>query len=128
MLRYHQLGSVLSGHINSKPTLFPHILLVQRRPWHDKKANRRDERTIGAIKGFQKRLCPPPFEVPKVRLLIKNGLCLYSDLCFLCGRGAHVQKSSENKLSENEKWSQKRLDGKYDGYMRGPDGAEIRIC
>ena len=128
MLRYHQLGSVLSGPINSKPTFFPHILLVQRRPWHDKKANRRDKGTIGAKTCLQKRFCPTSFEVQKIRFLIKSGLCLYSELCFLCGRGAHSQKSSENKLSENEKWSPKRLDGKYDGYMRGLDGAEKRKC
>ena len=60
--------------------------------------------------------------------LIKNALCPYSELCFLCGRGAHFQKNRETKLSESEKWSQKRLDGKYDGYMRGLDGAEERNC
>ena len=27
-------------------------------------------------------------------------------------------------MPESEKWSQKTLDGKYDGYMRGLDGAE----
>ena len=37
-------------------------------------------------------------------------------------------KNRENKSSEGEKWSQKRLDGKYDGYMRGLDGAEKRKC
>ena len=128
MLRYHQLGSVLSGPINGKPTFSPHILLVQRRPWHDKKANRGDKGPIGAKKGHQKRLYPTPFEVQKVIFLIKDALCLYSELCFLCGRGAHFQKNREQKSSESEKWSQKRLDGKYDGYMRGLDGAEKRKC
>ena len=112
MLRYHQLGSVLSGPINSKPTFFPHILLVQRRPWHDKKANRRDKGTIGAKKCLQKRLCPTPFDVQKVIFLIKNWLWVYSELCFLCGRGAHFQKKYEKGLPESETWSQKRLDGK----------------
>ena len=128
MLRYHQLGSVLSGPINSKPTFSPHILLVQRRPWHDKKANRRDKGTIGAKKGLQKRLYPNPFEVQKVIFLIKNALCPYSELCFLCGRGAHFQKNREKTSSESEKWSQRGLDGKYDGYMRGLDRTEKRKC
>ena len=61
-------------------------------------------------------------------VFIKNALCPYSELCFLCGRGAHFQKNREQKSSESEKWSQKRLDGKYDGYMRGLDGAEKRKC
>ena len=96
MLRYHRLGSVLSGPINSKPTFFPHMLLVQRRPWHDKKANRRDKGTIGAKKGLQKNLYPTPFEVQKVIFLIRNALCLYSELCFLCRRRAHFQNKYEN--------------------------------
>ena len=32
------------------------------------------------------------FEVQKVMPLIKNALCLHSDLCFLWRRGAHFQK------------------------------------
>ena len=35
------------------------------------------------------------FEVQKVRLLIKNALCLYSELCFLPERGAQFQKNHE---------------------------------
>ena len=34
-------------------------------------------------------------EGEKVILLIKNGLWLYSELCFLCWRGAHFQKNHE---------------------------------
>ena len=48
-----------------------------------------------AEKHHQNRLYLGRFGVQKVRLLIKNGLCLYSELCFLCGRGPHFQKSSE---------------------------------
>ena len=96
MLRYHRLGSVLSGPINSKPTFFPHILLAQRRPCHDKKGKRRDKGAIGAKKGLQKRLYPTLVEVQKVIFLIKNALCLYSELCLLCGRGTHFQKNDEN--------------------------------
>ena len=33
-----------------------------------------------------------PFEVPKVRFLIKNALGRSPKLCFLCGRGAHFYK------------------------------------
>ena len=65
---------------------------------------------------------------PKTRLFIKIGLCLYSELCFLHGRGAHFQKSSEKKSTENKKLSQKRLDGKSYGYMKGLDGTEKRNC
>ena len=68
------------------------------------------------------------FEVQKVMFLIKNALCLYLELCFLQQRGVHFQKIHEKKWSESEKWSQKTLDGKYDGYMRGLDGAEKRKC
>ena len=128
MLRYPRFGPVLSGPINSKPTLLRRILLVQRRPWHDKKANRRDKGTIGAKKGLQKRLYPTPFEVQKVISLIKNDVCPYSETCFLCRRGAHFQKNRETKLPESEKWNQKTLDGKYDGYMRGPGGAKKWKC
>ena len=62
------------------------MLFVQRRPWHDKKANRRDKGTIGAKTCFQKMLCPTPVEVQKLRFMIKNGMCLYLELCFLCKR------------------------------------------
>ena len=35
------------------------------------------------------------FEVEKVRILIKNALCLYLELCFLQQQGAHFQKNHE---------------------------------
>ena len=38
-----------------------------------------------------------PFEVQKVRFLIKNALWLYSELCFLCRRGAQFHKNHEKK-------------------------------
>ena len=46
------------------------------------------------------------FEVQKVICSIKNALWLYSELCFLCRRGAHFQKVHEKMLPESEKWSQ----------------------
>ena len=41
----------------------------------------------------QNRLYLMLFDVEKVRLFIKNALWLYSELCFLCRRGARVQKN-----------------------------------
>ena len=128
ILRIHRLRSVLSGPVNSKPTFLRRILLVQRGPRYDEKGNRRDKGAKWAKKGLQKRLYPTPFEVQKVICLIKNALCSYSELCFLCRRGAHFQKNRETKVPESEKWNQKTLDGKYDGYMRGLDGAEEQKC
>ena len=66
MLRFHRLRPVLSGPINSKPTFLRGILPVQRRPWYDKKGNRRDKGAIGAKYGFQKRSYPTLFDVEKV--------------------------------------------------------------
>ena len=68
------------------------------------------------------------FEVQKVRFLIKDTLWLYSELCFLCRRGAHFQKIHEKRWLESEKWSRKALDGKCDGYMWGLGGAKNRKC
>ena len=47
---------------------------------------------------------PGRFDVEKVICFIKNALCLYSELCFLCGRGWQFQKIHEKKRSESEKW------------------------
>ena len=79
-----------------------------------------------AEKHDQKRLKLGRFDVEKMRFFSNNALGRFTKLCFLCGRGGHVQKNGEKKLSESEKWSQKTLDGKCDGYMRGLDGAEKR--
>ena len=49
------------------------------------------------------------FDVQKVTFLIKNALWLYSELCFLCRRGAQFQKFHENKWSEIEKWDPSRV-------------------
>ena len=46
------------------------------------------------------------FELQKVRCSIKNALWLYSELCFLCMRGAHFQELHEKMLPESEKRSQ----------------------
>ena len=61
-------------------------------------------------------------------VFIKNAVCPYSELCFLCGRGAHFQKIREKSGRKVKNGAKKRLDGKYDGYMRGLDGAEERNC
>ena len=52
-------------------------------------------------------------EGEKVILLIKNALWLYSELCFLCWRGAHFQKNHEKMLPGSEKW-----DLNYVGYIK----------
>ena len=81
-----------------------------------------------AEKHDQNRLKLGRFDVEQMAFVIKNAFGRSSKLCFLCGRGAHFQKNREQKLPESEKWSQKTLDGKYDGYMRRLDGAEKRKC
>ena len=68
------------------------------------------------------------FDVQKVRFFIKDALCLYLELCFLCRRGVHFQKTHEKKWSESEKRSRKTLDGKCDGYMWGLGGAQKWEC
>ena len=68
------------------------------------------------------------FEIQKVMFLIKNALCLYLELCFLCGRGVHFQEIHEKKWSESEKWSRETLYGKCDGYMWGLGGAQKWEC
>ena len=45
-------------------------------------------------------------EGEKVIRLIKNALWLYSELCFLCRRGAHFQKIHEKMLPGSEKGNQ----------------------
>ena len=53
------------------------------------------------------------FDIEKVRLFIKNALCLYLELCFPCGRGAQFQKNREKKWPESENWSQNNV-----GYIK----------
>ena len=76
----------------------------------------------------QNRLYLSLFDVEKVRFFIQNALWLYSELCFLCRRGWHFQKSHEKKWSESEKWTRKTLDGTCEGYMCGLGGAKKRKC
>ena len=64
------------------------------------------------------------FDVEKVKVFIKNALCLYLELCSPCGRGAQFQKNHEKKWSESEKWGRKTLDCKGDGYTWGLGGAK----
>ena len=55
--------------------------------------------------------------------------CSYIKNCASCVGGQHifrkVMKKSRQKIKNGAK---KRLDGKYDGCMRGLDGAERRKC
>ena len=64
------------------------------------------------------------FDVEKVRVFIKNALCLYLELCFPCRRGAQFQNYHEKKWSESQKWGRKALYCKGDGYMWGLGGAK----
>ena len=61
----------------------------------------------------QNRLYLGLFDVEKMRLFIKNALWLYSELCFLCRRGAHLQKKREKKMPESERGSQNNV-----GYIK----------
>ena len=90
--------------------IFPTCFACPKEPWHDKKANRRDKGTIGAKTCLQKMLCPTTVEVQNLRLMIKNGLCLYLELCFLCKRGPYFHKSIE-------KSRQKMKNGAKRGWM-----------
>ena len=92
------------------------------------KGERSEQQSDKAENHHQNGVDSGRFEVQKLRFLIKNALLLYSELCFLLQRGAHFQKNHETKWPESEKWSRKTLDGKFDGYMRGLDGAEKRKC
>ena len=90
------------------------------------KGDRIEQQSDRAENHHQNGLDLGRFEVQKVVLLIKNALCLYLELCFLCRRGVHFQRIHRKKWSESEKWSQKTLDGKCDGYMWGLGGAKKR--
>ena len=92
------------------------------------KGERNEQQSDRAENHNQNGLYLGRFEVEKVRCLIKNGLWLYLELCFLRRQGAHFQKNHEQTLSESEKWSRKTLDVKCDGYMRGLGGAKKRKC
>ena len=76
----------------------------------------------------QNRLYLSLFDIKKVGFFIKTALGLYSELCFLHRRGAHFHKIHEKTWPENEKWSRESLDGKWNEYVRGLDGAENRKC
>ena len=66
------------------------------------------------------------FDDEKVRFLIKKSLCLYSELWFLCGRGAHFYKKGEKRWPENENWVRKKFNGKFDAYKKLPKTAVFR--
>ena len=70
------------------------------------KDQRTKQRTDRAENHHQNRLYLGLFDVEKMRFFVKNALWLYSELCFLCRRGAHFQKVHEKMLPESEKWSQ----------------------
>ena len=63
-------------------------------------------------------------DVEKLRFLLKNALCRYSELCLLPTRGVHFQKNREKKLSEGEECNRKALDGNGDAYMCGLGGPQ----
>ena len=92
------------------------------------KGERIEPQGDGAENHDQNRLKSSRFDIEKMRFFFKDALGRSSKLCFLCRRGGHFQNNRENKLPESEKWSQKTLDGKYDGYTMGLDGAEKRKC
>ena len=106
ILRIHRLRSVLSGPVNSKPTLLRRILLLQRGPRYDEKGNRRDKGAIGAKKCLRKRLYPTLFDVEKVDLLLQNAWYRFWKLCFLLGQEAHVCKNDETcgRKVKNAPW------------------------
>ena len=81
------------------------------------KGERSEQQSDRAEHHHQNGLDLGRFEVQKVMLLIKNALCLYLELCFLCRPGVHFQKNHGKKWSEIEKWSRETLDGKCDVYM-----------
>ena len=92
------------------------------------KRERSERQGDGAEKHNQNMLNLGRFDIEKMRFFFKNALGRSSKLCFLCRRGGHSQKNREKKLPESEKWSQKTLDGKYDGYMCGLGGTKKRKC
>ena len=73
------------------------------------KRSRNESQSDRAENHHQNRLYLSLFDVEKVRFFIKNALWLYSELCFLCRRGAQFQKFHENKWSEIEKWDPSRV-------------------
>ena len=62
----------------------------------------------------------------KVRCFINKSLCLYSELWFLCRRGAHFYKKGEKRWPENENWVRKTRDGNFDAYKELPKTAIFR--
>ena len=79
------------------------------------KGERSEQQSDKAENHYQNGVDSGRVEVQKLIFLIKNALWLYSDLRFLCGRGAHFQKFHENNLPESEKWSQNNV-----GYIKIP--------
>ena len=59
------------------------------------KGERGEEQSNRAENHHQNRSYLGRFEVEKVRVLIKSAPWLYSELCFLCRRGAHFQTNYE---------------------------------
>ena len=68
------------------------------------KGERTEQQTDRAEDHDQNGLYLSRFEVEKMKFLLSNALCLYLELCFLPGQGAHFQKN-------HEKSSQKMKDG-----------------
>ena len=61
------------------------------------KGESNEQQSDRAEKHHQNGLDLGCFEVQKVMFLIKNALCLYPELCFLPGQGAHFQTNHEKR-------------------------------
>ena len=59
------------------------------------KGERSEQQSDRAENHHQSRLYLGRFDVEKMRFVIKNVLCRYSELCFLCLRGAHFYKKGD---------------------------------
>ena len=64
------------------------------------KEERNEDQSDGAENHYQNGLDLGVFEVQIMRVLIKNALWLYAELCLLLKRGAHFRKKYEKKVVE----------------------------
>ena len=71
------------------------------------KGERNEQQSDRAENHHQDGLDLGRFDVQKVTFLIKNALWLYSELCFLCRRGAHFQKIHEKDGREMKKGAER---------------------
>ena len=78
-----------------------------------KKGERSEQQKDRAENHYENELNLDRFDVEKMRVFIEDSSRLYSELCFLCRRGANFQRNHEKKLLESEKWSQRNV-----GYIK----------